>query len=132
MDNGKIRLELDGWKLIIGLGYQSYITTLPLEAGSQNGTAIGKRKRIHEMALRVWKTLGCRVGKSLDEKDLYEVKYREPQSPLGTPPELYTGIIPNIKYNQGWTWEANITVEQSSPFPMNILAIAPIMTEVDK
>lgn len=132
VNNGKIRLELDGWKLIIGLGYQSYITTLPLEAGSQNGTAIGKRKRIHEMALRVWKTLGCRVGKSLDEKDLYEVKYRELQSPLGTPPELYTGIIPNIKYNQGWTWEANITVEQSSPFPMNILAIAPIMTEVDK
>ena len=132
VNNGKIRLELDGWKLIIGLGYQSYITTLPLEAGSQNGTAIGKRKRIHEMALRVWKTLGCRVGKSLDEKDLYEVKYREPQTPLGTPPELYTGIIPNIKYNQGWTWEANITVEQSHPFPMNILAIAPIMTEVDK
>lgn len=132
VDNGKIRLELNGWKLIIGLGYQSYITTLPLEAGSQNGTAIGKRKRIHEMALRVWKTLGCRVGKSLNEKDLYEVKYREPQSPLGTAPELYTGIIPNIKYNQGWTWEANITVEQSHPFPMNILAIAPIMTEVDK
>ena len=132
ISNGEIRLELDAWKLIIGLGYQSYITTLPLEAGSQNGTAIGKRKRIHELALRVWRTLGCRVGKSLKDKDLFEIKYREPQTQLGVPPALYTGIIPNIKYNQGWTWEANITVEQSHPFPMNILAIAPIMTEVDK
>lgn len=132
VNNGAIRLELDGWKLIIGLGYQSYITTLPLEIGSQNGTAVGKRKRIHELALRVWKTLGCRVGKSLDNKDLYEVQYRNSKTPLGLPPELYTGIIPNIKYNQGWTWEANITVEQSKPFPMNILSIAPIVTEVDK
>lgn len=132
VENGSIRLELDGWKLIIGLGYQSYITTLPLEAGSQNGTAVGKRKRIHEMALRVWKTLGCRVGKSLDDKDLYEVKFRNPKTPLGLPPDYFTGVVPNIKYNQGWTWEANITVEQSKPFPMNILSIAPIVTEVDK
>ena len=132
VDNGKILLELDAWKIIIGLGYQSYIQTMPLEAGSQNGTAVGKKKRINELTLRVWKTLGCRVGKGLEEKELYDIKFRSPNSKLGLPEALYSGIIPNIKYNQGWGWEANITVEQSKPFPMNILAIAPIVTEVDK
>lgn len=128
--DGSILLELDAWKIIVGLGYQSYIKTMPLEAGSQNGTAMGKRKRINELSLRVWRTIGCRVGKDLE--DLQEVSYRNPQTPMGIPESLYTGIIPNIKYNQGWTWDASITVEQSRPFPMNILAIAPIVTEVDK
>ena len=130
VENGRILLELDAWKIITGLSYTSYITTMPLEAGSQNGTAMGKRKRVNELSLRVWRTLGCRVGTNLE--NLQEVAYRNPQTPMGLPESLYTGIIPNIKYNQGWVWDANVTVEQSRPFPMNILAIAPIVTEVDK
>lgn len=130
VEDGSILLELDGWKITIGLGYQSYITTMPLEAGSQNGTAIGKRKRISELSIRFWKTSGCRVGSNLD--NLQQIRYRNANTMLGKPLELFTGIIPNIKYNQGWGWIANITVEQSNPLPMNILAIAPIVTEVDK
>ena len=103
---------------------------MPFEAGSQNGTAVGKRKRVNELSLRVWRTSGCRVGDSLDH--LQRVKYRDPEVAMGTPAPLFTGIIPNIKYNQGWTWDANVIVEQSEPLPMNILAIAPIINEVDK
>lgn len=130
VQEGKVLLELDAWKITAGLGYTSYITTMPLEAGSQNGTAVGKRKRISELSVRLWKTSGCRIGRDLD--NLQQVRYRTPNTPLGTPLGLFTGLIPNIKYNQGWEWVANVTVEQSSPLPMNILAIAPIMTEVDK
>jgi hypothetical protein len=130
VQEGKVLLELDAWKIVAGLGYTSYITTMPLEAGSQNGTAVGKRKRISELSVRLWKTSGCRIGRDLD--NLQQVRYRTPNTPLGTPLGLFTGLIPNIKYNQGWEWVANVTVEQSSPLPMNILAIAPIMTEVDK
>lgn len=130
VQEGKVLLELDAWKITAGLGYTSYITTMPLEAGSQNGTAVGKRKRISELSVRLWKTSGCRIGRDLD--NLQQVRYRTPNTPLGTPLGLFTGLIPNIKYNQGWEWVANVTVEQSSPLPMNILAIAPIMTETDK
>ncbi len=130
VENGKVLLELDAWKITAGLSYTSYITTMPLEAGSQNGTAVGKRKRISELSVRLWKTSGCRIGGDLD--NLQQVRYRTPNTPLGTPLGLFTGLIPNIKYNQGWEWVANVTVEQSNPLPMNILAIAPIVTEVDK
>ena len=112
----------DAFIIVVGLPYTSYITTMPLEAGSQNGTAVGKRKRISEMAIRVWNTLGVRVGRDLD--NLYDTIYQQQ--------EPYTGVIPNIKYNQGWVWDANITIEQSRPYAMNILSIAPIVTEVDK
>ena len=74
------------------------------------------------MAIRVYNSLGVRVGRDLN--NLYDTIYQQK--------EAYTGVIPNIKYNQGWVWDANITVEQSHPYPMNILSIAPIVTEVDK
>ena len=119
--NGSIAID-DAFIAIAGLPYTSYITTMPMEAGSQNGTAVGKRKRISEMAIRVWNSLGVKVGRDLD--NLYDTIYQQ-QKP-------FTGVIPNIKYNQGWVWDANITVEQSHPYPMNILSIAPIVTEVDK
>ncbi len=119
--DGSIDID-DAFVAVVGLPYRSYITTMPMEAGSQNGTAVGKRKRISEMAIRVWNSIGVRVGRDLD--NLYETIYEQK--------EPFTGVIPNIKYNQGWVWDANITVEQSHPYPMNILSIAPIVTEVDK
>lgn len=119
--DGSIKID-DAFIVVVGLPYTSYITTMPMEAGSQNGTAVGKRKRISEMAIRVWNSLGVRVGRDLN--NLYDTIYKQK--------EPFTGVIPNIKYNQGWVWDANITVEQSHPYPMNILSIAPIVTEVDK
>lgn len=119
--DGSISID-DAFIVVVGLPYTSYITTMPMEAGSQNGTAVGKRKRISEMAIRVWNTIGVKVGRDLN--NLYDTIYKQK--------EPFTGVIPNIKYNQGWVWDANITVEQSHPYPMNILSIAPIVTEVDK
>lgn len=119
--SGSINID-DAFVVVAGLPYTSYITTMPMEAGSQNGTAVGKRKRISEMAIRVWNSIGVKVGRDLD--NLYDAIYQQK--------EPFTGVIPNIKYNQGWVWDANITVEQSHPYPMNILSIAPIVTEVDK
>lgn len=130
VSGGKISLELDAFYIITGLGYTSYLRTMPFEAGSENGTAVGKKKRVNELSLRVWKTSGCRVG--FDLEHMQKVKYRDPEISMGMPQPLFTGIIPNIKYNQGWTWDANVTVEQSEPLPMNIMAIAPIINEVDK
>ena len=128
--NGAIRLEADAFYIIVGLRYVSYMKPLPFEGGSENGTSTGKRKRVNELALRVWRTSGCRVGYDLEH--LQPVKYRDPETPMGLPQPLFTGIIPNIKYNQGWVWDASIVIEQSEPLPMNILAIAPIINEVDK
>ena len=130
VDSGAILLEMDAFYIITGLGYVSYMRTMPFEGGSENGTSTGKRKRVNELSLRVWRTLGCSVG--FDHEHMQKVQYRHPATTHGTPQPLFTGIIPNIKYNQGWTWDASVTVEQSEPLPMNILAIAPIMNEVDK
>ena len=130
VEDGQILLERDAFYIIIGLPYQSYFKTMPIEVGSQYGTALGKKKRIHEVAMRVWRTSGSRVGYDLNH--LQTVMFRNPLIPMGEAQPVFTGIVPNIKYNQGWTYEASITVEQSEPLPMNVLAIAPIINEQDK
>jgi hypothetical protein len=84
-----------------------------IEEGAMNGTAVGKKKRINDMAVRVWRTSGCRVGYDLDH--LQEINYREPSVPMGTARPLTDGVIDKIRYNQGWTIESDITIEQSRP-----------------
>lgn len=128
--SGSFTLDLDAWVVLAGLGYRSYIQTMNIEEGAMNGTAVGKKKRINDMAVRVWRTSGCRVGYDLD--NLQEINYREPSVPMGTARPLTDGVIDKIRYNQGWTIESDITIEQSRPLPMNILVIAPIVNEVDK
>jgi|GEM_PF-1085088 len=128
--DGKIILETDCFKVLTGLSYVSYFEPLPIEVGSQNGTAVGKRKRVSEMAVRVWRSLGLRIGRDLE--DLQQVQYRDQSTPLGVPENLYTGLLENIKFNGGWEWEAGFVIEQSKPLPMNILAVAPIVNTVDK
>lgn len=128
--SGSFTLDLDAWVVLVGLGYTSFMTTMNIEEGAMNGTAVGKRKRINEMAVRVWRSLGGRVGRDLD--NLEEMSFREPSVPMGTARPLISGIIDRVRYNQGWTTEADITLEQSRPLPLNVLAIAPIVNEVDK
>lgn len=128
--SGSFELELDAWVILAGLGYQSYMQTMNIEEGAMNGTSVGKKKRINELALRVWRTIGARVGRDLN--NLQEISYREPSVPMGTARPLQSGIVDRILYNQGWGTEADILIEQSRPLPLNILAIAPIVNEVDK
>lgn len=130
VSGGAFSLDLDAWVVLAGIGYQSFMRTMNIEEGSMNGTAVGKRKRINEMAIRIWRTIGGRVGR--DPENMEEMSYREPSVPMGTARPLQDGIIDKIRYNQGWTVEADITVEQSRPLPLNVLAIAPILNEVDK
>lgn len=128
--NGSVKLDTDAFYIIAGLQYQSYFETMSAEVGAQNGTAVGKKKRINELAIRLWRTSGARVGRDLE--NLEKIKWRDPATEMGLPPPLFTGVVSNVKYNQGWTTEATITMEQSEPLPMNVLAIAPIVNEHDK
>lgn len=130
VNGGSITLEAPCFFARVGLQYQSYIETMPIIVGSENGTAVGKRKRVNELAMRVWNTLGLRVGDTLER--LIDVQFRTPRDNFNEPQKMFTGVIPNIKFNQSWTWESTIVVEQSKPLPMNILSLAPMVNLNDK
>ena len=49
-------------KVKIGLHYTSLLQTMRIYAGSQNGTSQGKTKRIYEITIRLFETVGVEVG----------------------------------------------------------------------
>jgi hypothetical protein len=128
VESSQITLSHDGFIVHVGLGFTSRYRNMPIEAGSQTGTAQGKRKRIYQIGLRVLKTLGLRVGR--DENALTQVTFRDPSTLLGLPEALFTGTKNNIPLNTRFDYDGQFTLEQSEPLPACVLAIFPL-TEVE-
>jgi hypothetical protein len=130
VSTGSITMEEDAFEMAIGLPYQSRVHTLSIEAGSATGTAQGKRKRIYQLGLNVYKTLGIKVGSN--DNNLFLVNLRSPSTLMGTAEPLVSGIIPNLRSPGGWTWEAEVLIVQDEPYPMHILDIIPILDTEDR
>jgi hypothetical protein len=127
---GSITLERDAFELSIGLSYQSRVKTLSIEAGGAKGTSQGTRKRIYQLGLHVFKTLGIKSGTNDD--NLFNVTSRNPPTLMGTPEPLISEIIPNLRGPGGWTWEGEVLLVQDNPLPMHILDIIPIIQQEDR
>lgn len=111
----------------VGLPYASRLQTLRLEAGASDGTAQGKVARIHEVAVRFWRTLGGKVG---FDDDVETIAWRSSADAMNAPPRLFTGDK-RIKFNRGYTKSPRITAVQDQPLPMTVLCILPRLVTFD-
>ena len=127
---GSITMERDAFEISTGLPYVSTIQTLSIESGSATGTAQGKKKRLYQLGLRVFKTLGIKIGGSTDK--LFNVTLRDPQTQMGKPEALVSGTIPNIRFTGGWVYDGVVVIVQENPLPMQILDIMPLLQTSDK
>ena len=107
-------------KAQIGLPYYSTIKTLRPEAGSDDGVAQGKIKRVFEVTIRFIQTLGAFVGPLTSELD--ELQFRQGSDPMDSAPPLFTGDK-TIKFRGSWESEGQVVVQQKQPLPMHIAAI---------
>ena len=128
--SGDVVMERDAFEISVGLPYRSTIKTLSIESGSATGTAQGKKKRLYQLGLRVFKTLGIKVGGSVDK--LFNVTLRDPQTLMGTPEALVSDTIPNVRFTGGWVYEGKVVIVQDNPLPMHILDIMPLLKTMDK
>ena len=67
-----------------------------LDAGSQNGTSQGKTKRIYEITIRLYESVGVEVGESLDNME--RIPFRTSADPMDQGiPVSYTHLtLPTI------------------------------------
>jgi hypothetical protein len=130
VSSGMITLERDAFEISVGLPYTATLKTLSVEAGSEGGTAQGKKKRLYQLGLRVYKTLGIKAGGSVDK--LFNVTLRDPQTLMGLPEALVSDTIPNIRFTGGWVYEGTVVIVQENPLPMHILDIMPLMQTSDR
>jgi hypothetical protein len=109
-------------KAVIGLGYNSNAWTERLEAQLGSGTIQGKKKRLTEVTVRFWQTLGGKIGPDADNLDT--IVFRGATDPMDSAPPLLDGDT-ELSWPGGYETEGRIYIRQDQPLPMTILAIAP-------
>ena len=115
---GTITLEQEASVVHIGLPYTCDIETLPLAVEGAAAFGQGMVKNVNKALLRVYESSGIKVGPSFDK--LVEFKQRTTE-PYGSPPALYTGIVP-ITLTPTWQQDGSICLRQPDPLPVTLLA----------
>lgn len=124
--NGEISVNLPSntsYKSIeIGLGYTSRIKTMRVEAGSQAGTAQGRKKRYNEVMVRLHKTVGIIINGD-------QLPFRTSSTPMGQSIPEFTGD--KRVTNLGWDRDGQIEIKQEQPLPMTVLGITGTLVTTD-
>ena len=66
VSSGAITLDRSVTKACVGLSYDSVLQTMRIEGGAAEGTSQGKTKRISKVVLRLFETVGVKVGPSFN------------------------------------------------------------------
>ncbi len=122
VSSGSITLDRSSTNVKVGLSYSSILQTMRLDAGSQNGTSQGKTKRIYEITIRLYESVGVEVGESLDNME--RIPFRTSADPMdqGIPP--FTGDKA-VEFRGNYDTDGFIFVRQTQPLPLTILSLYP-------
>jgi len=128
VSSGAIGLDRAAKKVKVGLAYTSLLQTMRIDAGSQNGTSQGKTKRIYEITLRLFETVGVEVGPDLN--NLERIPFRTSADPMneGIPP--FTGDK-EVEFRGNYDTDGFIFVRQTQPLPLTILSLYPRLVTND-
>ncbi len=125
--SGSITLNVEGAVVHGGYAFQSIAQTMNVEAGSQNGTAQGKIKKIATVVFRVQDTLGGEFGPDWNTTDA--ITYRKPKNLQNESVPLYTGDLA-VVWPKGYETDGRITFVHAEGFPCTLAAIyAEVTTE---
>ncbi len=100
----------------VEFGYEFYpeMTTMPMNVNLKTGSALYKKKRLKRVALDIYESNGIIVnGNRIYDKTIGINQFDAP-SPI-------SGV--KRRYLYGWSVVADITVNQNTPFPFQILSI---------
>jgi hypothetical protein len=129
VSSGAISLDFAVTKAHIGLNYSSTLQTMRIEAGGTEGTAQGKTKRIHEVVLRLFRTVGVKVGSS--ETELDRIPFRSSAQAMTAAIPLFTGDK-EIEFRGGFDTDGFVVVQQDQPLPLTIIGIFPRLITFDQ
>jgi hypothetical protein len=125
VSGGNITLDRSAQKVHVGLNFDSILQTLRIEAGSAQGVAQSKIKRINEITVRLHKTLGVEIGGDLDNME--NIPFRSSAALMGSPIDLFSGDK-KIELRDDYNTDGHVFVRQTQPLPLTVLAIYPEVT----
>ena len=129
VNSGAVTLDRAVTKACIGLSYDSVLQTMRIEGGAAEGTSQGKTKRISKVVLRLFETVGVKVGPSLS--NLETVPFRTTSSNLSAPVNTLLAGDKEIEFNDDYNSDGFIFIKQDQPLPCSILSIYPTLVTSD-
>ena len=122
VSSGSITLDRSSKNVKVGLAYTSLLQTMRLNAGSQNGTSQGKTKRIYDITVRMFETIGVEVGPDLSNLERIPFRSSADLMDEGIPP--FTGDK-EVEFRGNFETDGFIFVRQTQPLPFTILSLYP-------
>ena len=129
VSSGAITLDRAVTKACVGLSYDSVLQTMRIEGGAAEGTSQGKTKRISKVVLRLFETVGVKVGPSLS--NLETVPFRTTSSNLSSPVDTLIEGDKEIEFNDDYNSDGFIFIKQDQPLPCSVLSIYPTLVTAD-
>lgn len=118
----------------VGRPYNADMQPLFIEGGQQTGSSQGKKKRIHELCLTLYKTMGLKVGRDFD--NLEELPFRTAPMLMDLPPPLFGNDWPEDyepkAFNGNWSTQASVCIRSDYPKPATIIGLYPRFVTNDK
>lgn len=118
--NGKIVLPYPARVIHAGLPYVSLLSPFPLEADTQNGSTLGRRRACGRCVIRLHRSVGGKHGASGDVNAMYDIPFL-PES-YGAACEPFSGDV-EINPGMGQDAEASLWIAQDRPLPFQVVAI---------
>lgn len=126
--SGQITLDRAASVVQVGLYKTRQMTSLPFEQGAADGSAVGKIKRIHNLNIRFYETLGGKYG---DGTIFHEILFRSGSDLMDNPPPVFSGDK-LLKWPGSNVVQCKVTIKQEQPLPMTVLSITPQMVTQDR
>ena len=120
--NGSITLARSSTKVKVGLPYTSILQTMRIDAGSQNGTSQAKTKRIYNITVRLYESIGVEVGPDLNNME--SIPFRSSAQLMDTAIPVYTGDK-EVEFRGNYETDGYIYVRQTQPLPLTVLSLYP-------
>jgi hypothetical protein len=121
VSGGSITLSTPASRVHVGLPYTCQMITLPISTYGSRDTVDKRTMNINRLTVQVERTMGMWTGPSTDL--MREAKFGLP-SAYGQPLPMVTEDV-NVTLKGDWSKEKQVVIEQRSPLPITILAVAP-------
>lgn len=121
VSSGAITLDVSASVIHVGLAHDPVLLTLRSEGGSQIGTSQGKKKRINNVTIRMYRTLGIKIGSSDKQDDVY---FRDSTMAMDEAVPLFTGDK-MIHLPNGWEEGGQLYLTSDYPLPITVIAMFP-------
>lgn len=126
---GRVELQFPAEVIHVGIPTSCAVATMSLEAGSANGTAQGKLKRVTNLVVRLYRSLGGNVGPSREKTNTLD--FRRPSQPMGVAPPLFTGDVEPKAWPGGYERSAQLWYTNYQPLPATLVALMPVVSTSD-